>query len=62
MGGGAAIVEREELLPTAFELSARIAALPPEAVQTARAIFRRGEHEAVLPGYRSELDAIIDLG
>ncbi|MCW3064224.1 MAG: enoyl-CoA hydratase/isomerase family protein [Solirubrobacterales bacterium] len=55
------IVARDELVAAAVGVAQEIAALDPDAVRAARAIFRAPESDAALAGYHAELDAAVRL-
>jgi enoyl-CoA hydratase len=55
------IVPAERLLAAAIAVAERIAALQPDAVQAARAIFRASESRAALDGYGEELAAAVPM-
>jgi enoyl-CoA hydratase len=55
------VVPVERLLAAAIAVAERIAALAPDAVQAARAIFRASESRAALDGYGEELAAAVPM-
>jgi enoyl-CoA hydratase len=55
------IVAAEQLVAAALAVAAQIAALQPDAVQAARAIFRAPESRAALAGYGAEMDAAVPI-
>ena len=55
------IVPAERLVSAAVAVAERIAALAPEAVQAARAIFRASESRAASNGYTEEMAAAVPI-
>jgi enoyl-CoA hydratase len=55
------IVPAEQLVAAAIAVAQRIAALAPDAVQGARAIFRAPESRAAMAGYGAELAAAVPI-
>jgi enoyl-CoA hydratase len=55
------IVPAEQLVSAAIAVAERIAALQPDAVQAARAIFRAPESRAALAGYDAEIAAAVPI-
>jgi enoyl-CoA hydratase len=55
------IVGADQLVAAAIEVAQRIAALEPDAVQAARAIFRGPESRAALAGYGDEMAAAVPI-
>jgi enoyl-CoA hydratase/carnithine racemase len=55
------IVPAEQLVPAAIAVAERIAALEPDAVRAARAIFRAPESRAALAGYGDEMAAAVPI-
>lgn len=55
------IAAAASLIDTAVEVAQRIAALEPDAVRAARAIFRASESRATLAGYAAEMAAAVPI-